>query len=85
MDDIFLALLQAIEESAFPLFYANPEYRKSQTCALLKSRWLAEHLNDEGKKHLEQLRQAELRIASLESEAEVRLALAAGVRLALPV
>ena len=83
MDNIFSTLLQAIEENAFPLFYANSEYRRQQYQVLQQLQWLMERLNDEEKTHLEALRQADLRIASLESEAEVRLALAAGARLAL--
>ena len=83
MEDIFTALLQAIEEEAFPLFYANSEYRREQSQVLQQLQWLEERLTDEEKAHLETLRQAELRIASLECEAEVRLALAVGMRLAL--
>lgn len=83
MDEIFLALLQAIEEEAFPLCYANSEYRREQSQVLQQLQWLEERLTDEGKVHLEQLRQAELRVVSLECEAEIKLALAVGMRLAL--
>lgn len=85
MNDIFSALLQAIEEKAFPLFYAKSEYRREQSRVLQQLQWLEARLDEEEKAHLEQLRQAELRVVSLECEAEVRLALAAGARLALPV
>lgn len=83
MDEIICSLTQAIEEEAFPLFYANSEYRREQSQVLQQLQWLEEHLTDEEKAHLETLLQAELHIASLECEAEVRLALATGVRLAL--
>ena len=95
MQDIFATLVQAIEENAFPLSCAQPEYRQNQHYAEKHRQWLEENLGKEAKEHLEErltdeekahletLRQAELRIASLECEAEVRLALAAGVRLAL--
>lgn len=84
MDDIFNVLLQTIEESAFPLFYAKSEYRRNQYCALQEEQWLEEHLDDEEKAHWEQLRQAEQRIAMLEDDAHIRTALAAGIRFALP-
>ena len=83
MEDIICSLLQAIEENAFPIYYANSEYRREQSQILQQLQWFSERLTDEEKAHLETLRQADLRIASLECEAEVRLALAVGMRLAL--
>ena len=62
MEDIFTALLQAIEEEAFPLFYANSEYRREQSQVLQQLQWLEERLTDEEKAHLETLRRAGLRL-----------------------
>ncbi len=84
MDDIFNMLLQTIEDGAFPLFYAKSEYRQCQQCALREEQWLDEHLNEEEKAHLDQLKQADLCIDTLEREAVIRTALAAGIRFALP-
>lgn len=84
MDDIFDTLTQAIEESAFPYFYAKPGYRREQYRIEQHMQWFSENLDDEASKHLEEMRAAEVRIESLEREALVRIALAAGVRLALP-
>lgn len=83
MDDILDTLVQAIEEAAFPHIFAQSEYRQNQHDVGEHLDWLEEHLNDEERARLEQLRQAELRVISLECEAEIRLALAVGVRLVL--
>lgn len=83
MEDIFDSLLQAIAEDAFASYSADPVYLQRRHCAEQQSNWLEEHLNDEERAHLEQLRQAELRVVSLECEAEIRLALALGARLAI--
>ena len=83
MEDIFTALLQAIEENAYASYDTDPEYLQSRRCAEQQTEWLEERLTDEEKAHLEQLRQAELRVVSLECEAETKLALAVGMRLAL--
>lgn len=83
MDDILCSLLQAISENAFASYDTSPEYLQSRRYAEQQSEWLEERLNDEERIHLEQLRQAELRVISLECEAEIRLALALGIRLAL--
>ena len=83
MDDIFATLLQTIEENAFPLFYAQPEYRQNQRYAEKHRQWLEENLSKEAKEHLEKARDAEAEADALRQEAVVRLALAAGVRLAL--
>lgn len=83
MDDIISSLLQAISENAFASYDTNPKYLQSRRYAEQQSEWLEEHLNDEERVHLEQLQQAELRVISLECEAEIRLALALGVRLSL--
>lgn len=83
MDDIMNTLTQAIEEAAFPHFFAQSEYRQNEHDVGEHLDWLEEHLNDEERGHLEQLRQAELRVTTLECEAEIRLALAVGIRLAL--
>lgn len=82
MQDIFTALLQAIEENAYASYNTEPEYLHCRRCAGQQAEWLEERLTDEEKAHLEQLRQAELRVVSLECEAEIKLALAVGMRLA---
>ncbi len=84
MDDIFNMLLQTIETSAFPLFYAKSEYRRSQCAALQHEQWLEEHLDEEQKAHLQKIREADLCIDTLEREAMIRTAIAAGIRFALP-
>lgn len=83
MDDILNSLVQDIEQSAFPRFYARPEYRQQQFQALLHTNWLKEHLSEEEMAHWEKAREAELRVDALERESMVRTALAVGVRLAL--
>lgn len=83
MDDIFDTLVQAIEENAFPLFYAQSEYRQSQHYAQKHMQWLEENLSKEAKEHLEKARDAEMEAGALKQEAMVRLALAAGIHLAL--
>lgn len=83
MQDILDSLLQAISENAFASYDTNPKYLQSRRYAEQQSEWLEKHLNDEEWAHLEQLRQAELRVISLECEAEAKLALALGIRLAL--
>ena len=81
MQDILDMLVQEIEEGAFPYFCAKREYRQS---ALEHFQWLEEHLSGEEKAHLEKACAANLRIESLEREAMTRIALAIGIRLALP-
>ncbi|MBD5133334.1 MAG: hypothetical protein HDT38_02505 [Clostridiales bacterium] len=83
MDDIFDSLVQDIEREAYPYFYAKSEYRQQQFQSLLHMNWLKEHLSDEEMAHLEQAREAGSRVDTLEREALVRTALAAGIRLAL--
>lgn len=83
MDDFFDTLVQAIEETAFPLFYAQPEYRQNQQYARKHRQWLEENLGKEAKEHLEKARDAEDDMDTLERAAMVRAALAVGVRLAL--
>lgn len=83
MDDIFDMLIQEIESSAFPYFYAKSEYRQNQHRALEHIQWLEEHLNDEEKAHLEQAHDADMCLDMLERKAIIRTAIAAGIRLAL--
>lgn len=83
MDDIINSLEQEIEQGAFPYFYAKGEYRQEQDCVLKEAQWLQENLSNEERSHLEQLRAAELRIAALEGEAQIKIAVAVGIRLAL--
>lgn len=42
MDEILDMLVQTIEGSAFPLFYAKSEYRRSQHSAMQEEEWLEE-------------------------------------------
>ena len=83
MDAVINALVQEIEEAAFPHFFALSEYRRSQSHAMEHAQWLEEHLTDEAQNHLERLRAADLSMDALEREAMVRAALTAGIRLAL--
>ena len=84
MDDIFDSLIQDIEQGAFPIFFAKSEYRQKQHLALEHFQWLEEHLSGEEKAHLEQARAADICLDTMEREAMVRIALAVGIRLALP-
>ena len=84
MTNIFDTLVQEIERNAFPAFYTEAEYRQNQHYAQKHMQWLAEHLNDEEREHLEKARDAESCLDTLEREALVRTALAVGIRLALP-
>lgn len=84
MQDILDSLIQEIEQGAFPYFYAKSEYRQQQFQALLHMNWLKEHLNEEEMAHLEQARTADTCLDALEREAMARVALAVGIRLALP-
>ncbi len=84
VDDIIDSVVQGIEENAFPYFFVKPGYRKDQYCASQHMEWLEKHLNEEEKAHFVQLRDAELRLSIMEREALIKLALAAGIRLALP-
>ena len=84
MDDILNTLTQEIERGAFPYFFARGEYRRSQQSALEHYQWLEEHLSGEEKAHLEKARAADLSVDTLEREAMTRVALAIGIRLALP-
>ena len=78
MDDILDMLIQEIERGAFPYFFAQGEYRRSQQSAL------EQHLGGEEKAHLEEAKAADLSMETLEREAMTRMALAIGIRLALP-
>lgn len=84
MDDIIEMLMQEIERGAFPYFFAQSEYRQNQHTALKEAQWLQEHLSDEEKAHLEKARAADTCLDTLEREAMTRVALAIGIRLALP-
>ncbi len=84
MQDILDMLVQEIEEGAFPYFCAKREYRRNRQSALEHFQWLEEHLSGEEKDHLEKARAADLRLDTLEREAMTRIALAIGIRLALP-
>ena len=84
MTNIFNELMQSIDENSFPYICDKAEYRKRQHRAEQHMQWLEEHLNEEEKAHLEQLRRTELDISALECEAQVKIALAFGIRLALP-
>lgn len=83
MEDIFATLVQTIEENAFPLSCAQPEYRQNQHYAEKHRQWLEENLGKEAKEPLEKARNAEDDMDTLEREIMVRTALAVGMRLAL--
>ena len=83
MDDILDMLMQEIERSTFPYFFARGEYRRSQQSALEHYQWLEEHLGGEEKAHLEQAKAADVSMETLEREAMVKMALALGIRFAL--
>ncbi len=84
MDDILDMLMQEIERGAFPYFFAHGKYRRNQQVALEHYQWLEEHLSGEEKAHLEQAKAADVSMETLEREAMARVALAIGIRLALP-
>lgn len=83
MQEIFDMLVQEIERTAFPYFYAKSEYRQQQYQALLHKNWLKEHLDEKEMAHLEKAEEAESLVDTLERDAMVRTALAVGIRLAL--
>lgn len=84
LTNIFDTLMQVIDESSFPYISPKERYREEQRCAERHLQWLEEHLNEEEKAHLEGFRNAELNISTLECEASIKIALAVGIRLALP-
>lgn len=83
MDDILNSLVQAIDENSFPYIFPKTEYRQEERCVEQHLQWLNEHLNNEEKAHLEQLLSAELRVSILKDKALIKVAVAAGIRLAL--
>ena len=84
MEDIFDSLVQAIDENSYPYLCPKAEYRQEQYRAEQHLQWLKEHLNNEEKAHLDQLLNAELQISVLENKALIKVALATGIRFALP-
>lgn len=84
MDNIFDTLMEAIEENASPYYSGNSEYRREQFSIEQHLQWLCDHLSDEARAHLEQLRKAEFRTGTLERDALVRAAISAGIQFALP-
>lgn len=84
LTNIFEPLIQSIDESSFPYISPKRKYQEEQHCAERHLQWLEEHLGEEGKAHLEGFRNAELNISTLECEASIKIALAIGIRLALP-
>lgn len=83
MNDIIDALMEDIERGAFPYFFVKSEYRRSQQEALKHADWLENHLDEEQKAHWEKMRDADLRLDTLERKAMVRVAIAIGIRLML--
>ena len=53
MDDILDSLAQDIEQASFSRFFAKSEYRRNQQSAMEHTQWLEEHLDDEGRAHLD--------------------------------
>ena len=84
MDDIFDTLMETIEDRAFPLYDGQVQYRQQQIRMEKHMQWLEEHLDGEARAHWEKLRKAEFEIGTLEREALIRTAIAAGIRFALP-
>ena len=84
LTNIFDMLMQVIDESSFPYISPKRKYQQEQHCAERHLQWLEEHLNEEEKVHLEEFLNAELNISTLECEASIKIALAVGIRLALP-
>lgn len=84
MQDIFDSLIQVIDEDSFSYISPKGRYREEQHCVEQHLQWLEEHLNEEEKAHLEAFRNAELNISTLECAASIKIALAVGIRLALP-
>ena len=81
---IFDMLVQSIDESSFPCITPKAEYRREEHCVEEHLQWLKGHLDEEETAHLEQLLNAELRVNLLEDKALIKIALATGIRLALP-
>lgn len=81
MANIYDMLSAKIGEQAGP--FSEGYYRELDS-AERHLQWLSDHLDDEGKRHLEQARDAELHAIFLERSAFVRAAIAVGIRFALP-
>lgn len=84
LTNIFNTLIQAIDENSFPYISPKGKYQRELHCADQHLQWLEEHLNEEEKAHLKGFRNAELNVSLLECEASIKIALAVGIRLALP-
>ena len=84
LKNIFDTLTQVIDEDSFPYISSRREYQREVHRVDQHLRWLEEHLNEEEQVHLEELRNAELNLSTLECEASIKIALAVGIRLALP-
>ena len=82
--DLFDILVQDVERCAFPYFYAKTEYHENRRSGLEHVHWLEEHLDEEARAHLEKLQDADLCVDTLEREALVKVAIALGIRFALP-
>ena len=81
MTAIFKMLSVEVGEQAGPF---TEEYYHEMDRVEQHLQWLLDHLDDEGKQHLEQARDAEIRAIFLEQTAIIRAAIAVGIRLALP-
>ena len=84
MDDTFDSLMQTIDEHSFPYVSPKGEYQREVHRAEQHLEWLEEHLNEEEKAHFEGFRNAELSLSIMEYKASIKIALAVGIRLALP-
>ena len=69
MTNIFDSLMQVIDEHSFPYVSPKGEYQREVHRA---------------EQHLEGFRNAELSLSTMECEASIKIALAVGIRFALP-
>ena len=84
MDDILSLLVQEIERGSCPCFSEKSEYQQSQYFASLHRKWLEGHLDEEAMAHFEKMQDAEIYIDTLRCEALIKMAIAIGIRLAVP-
>lgn len=84
MTNIIDSLVQEIDEGSLLYIPSRGKYQRELERSEQHLQWLEEHLNEEEKAHLEEYRTAELNVSTLECAASIKLALAVGIRLALP-
>lgn len=81
MDEIFDMLAVEVGEQAGPF---TEEYYHEMDTVEQHLQWLSDHLDAEGKEHLEQAWDAEIHAVILERKALIQTAIAVGIRFALP-